>query len=508
MSQICHPTTTDQSSRRTFLFGLVSTIVIVTSIFGYRLATRGTNSLTLVSIDEAAWIYSSHYYHLAWLERDFQSEDWQHFDAYDHPPMMKYLVGAAMHLTGYTVTSLEPKVEWLKASSNPHEDRSDIIAQFHQTVPTNALFAARAVSTLSFIFACIFTYLIGQRTFSTLAGVAAACLMALSPLQQRIATEVFSDGLVMMLIAAMTWLQWHCARSLIDRQSKRLPWSVFALGMTLAMLVSTKLTGLAALPIVLAVVPLSIAIELRVKRRKNEPTPVSHVSIQHILLALACLIATGVLLAMFLNPLLLKQPISGLQKMIELRMNVVDSQAKMFFAFTMPTFPVKLAAFTLGCFRGGQGLGIGTLFFIVLGTCALPYYGRRDLLALSIFLGNFSGWLLATWLAFRLNDPRYLLPLAPFWALLAGAGVEVLATRLRYIASYAWPRLTIVLFALVLCIATLWSWDYFHIKRFAQRNPLWVPQAQSEADRAIEASLRRSESNIDWQNPGKATTAP
>jgi hypothetical protein len=57
--------------------------------------------------DEYYWIGSTYYYHLAFIERDWTSDDWQLLPARENPPLGKYIMGAALHLRGRTVKTLD-----------------------------------------------------------------------------------------------------------------------------------------------------------------------------------------------------------------------------------------------------------------------------------------------------------------------------------------------------------------------------------------------------------------
>ena len=68
--------------------------------------------LPLSEPDEAAWIYSGYYFNLYFLKFDLFHEDWQDYDAYDHLPLVKYIVGGTLFLKGYVFDSLDAKRMW------------------------------------------------------------------------------------------------------------------------------------------------------------------------------------------------------------------------------------------------------------------------------------------------------------------------------------------------------------------------------------------------------------
>jgi hypothetical protein len=66
-------------------------------------------NLILYEPDEAAWIYSGYYFNLYFLKFDLFHKDWTDYDAYDYPPLMKYIVGGTLFLKGHVFDSLEAK---------------------------------------------------------------------------------------------------------------------------------------------------------------------------------------------------------------------------------------------------------------------------------------------------------------------------------------------------------------------------------------------------------------
>ena len=63
----------------------------------------------LIDSDEVSWIFGGYYFNLYFLRGSLLHQDWKDYEAFDHPPLVKYVVGGAIYLKGHTVDSIEPK---------------------------------------------------------------------------------------------------------------------------------------------------------------------------------------------------------------------------------------------------------------------------------------------------------------------------------------------------------------------------------------------------------------
>lgn len=63
----------------------------------------------LIDSDEVAWIFTGYYFNLYFLRFDLFHSDWSDYEAFDHPPLAKYIVGGSLYVKGYTIDSLDPK---------------------------------------------------------------------------------------------------------------------------------------------------------------------------------------------------------------------------------------------------------------------------------------------------------------------------------------------------------------------------------------------------------------
>lgn len=97
-----------------FLFIVLLTFWML-NLFGHR------SNMPLLEPDEAAWIYSGYYFNLYFLQFDLGHKDWYEYDAFDHPPLVKYIVGGALFLKGYRIDSLDAKRAWRSIPMNQYD---------------------------------------------------------------------------------------------------------------------------------------------------------------------------------------------------------------------------------------------------------------------------------------------------------------------------------------------------------------------------------------------------
>ena len=71
-----------------------------------------TNHMPILQPDEAAWVYSGYYFNLYFLQFNLFHKDWSDYDAFDHPPLVKYITGGTVYLKGYRIDSLDAKRLW------------------------------------------------------------------------------------------------------------------------------------------------------------------------------------------------------------------------------------------------------------------------------------------------------------------------------------------------------------------------------------------------------------
>jgi hypothetical protein len=95
--------------KRKYLVFFLELIFIFFIIMGGLKELERRKLLPVYDSDEVSWIFAGYYFNLYFLRFDFFNSDWSDYDAFDQPPLGKYIVGGALYLKGYTIDSLEPK---------------------------------------------------------------------------------------------------------------------------------------------------------------------------------------------------------------------------------------------------------------------------------------------------------------------------------------------------------------------------------------------------------------
>ena len=94
--------------RKYFIFCLDLVFILLVIMGGWKVLEEKKYG-DLIDSDEVSWIFTGYYFNLYFLRFDLFHPDWNDYEAFDHPPLAKYIVGGALYLKGYTIDSLEPK---------------------------------------------------------------------------------------------------------------------------------------------------------------------------------------------------------------------------------------------------------------------------------------------------------------------------------------------------------------------------------------------------------------
>lgn len=364
------------------------------AILAYTLGARRP----MTEPDEAAWIFSSYYYRLAFVDRDFGAPAWKHADALDHPPLAKFALGAALATQDLAARSLEAKERWFALSLDPYA-KDEFMARLRAVVPMRALLLGRAVAALSVLALCALTALAGARAFDARTGAVAALLLALMPLARLAAGIATSDGLFAALVMACALAQLLLA----ERVSRG---RAAAAGALAGLAFSTKILGAAELPLLWGALALSTG-----PRRAR-------------LAAAGAGTAAAVATALAVNPSLWSSPLAFVAAMFRHRAEVVSLQSAIFFGQFHQTPLDQLAGFLRRLFWTADAFSLvtcaATAVLAAAGLLALPKL-RREPRRLVLGLHALA-WAALCLLTFRADWIRYLLPALPFVCLLAAVG--------------------------------------------------------------------------------------
>ena len=87
----------------------IEILFILILIFGGVKVLNEKLLLPVYDSDEVSWIFTGYYFNLYFLHFDLFNPDWNDYEAFDQPPLGKYIIGGALYTRGYTIDSLEPK---------------------------------------------------------------------------------------------------------------------------------------------------------------------------------------------------------------------------------------------------------------------------------------------------------------------------------------------------------------------------------------------------------------
>ena len=365
-------------------------------------------------IDEAAVYFSTYYFDLAFLQRDLRSSDWQAVDAVDHPPVWKYAYGAVLFASGTPRGRLGDKEEWFRLGwGSPR--LSDFI---EERAPLSVLLPLRITSAILVLLSLALLFVLALRVASPFVALLTVLAAALHPVVQTVATRALIDPLLLFLIllATVLFAQWLHALA----GNRRFVWSI-VLGICLALLLNTKITGVA--------MPLAIVVATACFAAVSErPADV----VRRAAAPLALVLTTTVLAAIAVNPTLYHTPFATFDRMVKHRRAQVERQMRVF-----GRGPVSLGEGVQGMVRHAtlrpDPVYRATRVPLV---ALLAIYGawrfarRVDWRSpwVCAWLASSLLWLLITGATYRLPWYRYLLPVVTLLAMLVALAIHGLAT--------------------------------------------------------------------------------
>lgn len=372
----------------------------------------------LAQLDEGAWIFSTYYYRLAFIDGDLRSPAWSDVDAYDHPPLAKFLFGAVLP-ERYVAHSLTAKHWWLARAFVPLPGpQAAFEAQVRALVDLRTLQRARLASTLAVGLACLFLAALGAGFLGLPAASVAALLLVLMPLTRELAAQAVADGPFIGAIVAVAFIQSEAARS--ASAGRRRPLLLAALaGLLSGLAFDIKISAIGEVVLLAAGWGLSV-----------EPALAAQMTV----LALG----VGALAAYAANPSLYPAPFGFVEGMFRHRMEAWSLQRQLFVGDVHPNLAYRSAEFLKGVFHPADSASLvtcaATAVLAVCGLAALPGLWRRGDGAgrsarVAVIQG--AGWTAAAFATFALRWERYLFPALPFVCLLAACGLEDVLRRGR-----------------------------------------------------------------------------
>lgn len=366
---------------------------------GLKMLENRKYSLWLES-DEPAWIFSGYYFNLYFLRFDLFHQDWNDYEAFDQPPLAKYIVGGALYLRGFTIDSLDLKRFW---NSIPPDKLPIYFDSLKYKIP-NPTIVIPFIRSVVFVFALsslLFIYIFVRSMYGVLPAFLSTSLIISNPIHNYYSIRILADPILLFFFTLFILL---CALYL---KSQKNIYLVFAfIVSSLAFL--TKLNG------ILLVFVLIIIFLIRNK---------FSISKQDYKYLIAGFIAF-LLISILLNPVFLNGGIKTIGKMIEVRLGASHMLQETFKGVALLSVSerfvtaTKVIFFRSSLFYPLIKVPVELIMFVV----GMYYiFRRRDLLLISIFI--FLVVIPISILPY--NVPRYFYWIFPFTYIIASLSVNV-----------------------------------------------------------------------------------
>lgn len=376
----------------------------------------------LAHADEAAWIFLCVYFQRAFLERDFRHPDWHDPLVYHHPPLARYIFGAALTAQGLSPHTLED-FRWWQENDMDYAKMywRRFWREMEARVPPQALATVRTISAVFALLACGMLFFVGRR-IQPVVGIAAALWLAWLPLLRLTAGIGAAETMLLFFLLASVWAGlklWDAMGAEVSARTRAV--ATVGWGLACALAFSVKLNGLlgwlfgAAGLLWGTVVSADQATRLRC------------------LGALAGGTAVFLLATIALNPTLWNDPWGNLAQYFLFRWQQMARQREFGFFnefadwHRRASYFLKLLFFEHDLSWNTLRLPLGLVFFSagiskLLGQLSSLRLSRELPPAAWLCLGG-SLFAAATFYSFFMNWARYLLPLLPWVTLVQAVGV-------------------------------------------------------------------------------------
>jgi hypothetical protein len=362
--------------RKYFIFCLDLVFIFLIILGGWKVLEEKKYG-DLIDSDEVAWIFTGYYFNLYFLRGGLLHPDWKDYEAFDHPPLAKYIVGGALFIKGYTIDSLDPKKFWNTVPIDQFPKYFDLIKDKIPN-PTIVIPFVRSVIFGFALSSLLLIYLFIRTSYGILPAWISTSLIIINPIFSKISAWILAEPILLFFFALFLLL---CAFYLKTQKNICL---VFA-SIVCSLAFLTKLNGILLAPI-LIIVFLS----------KNKFS----ISKQDWKFVITGCIAF-LLITIFLNPVFLNNGIKAIGKMIEVRLSAfriyqetykdvaILSVSERFLTATKMIFfkysvfyhivriPVELIMFVVGMYYSFRKKDLLVLsmfaFLVVIPISFLPY---------------------------------------------------------------------------------------------------------------------------------------
>lgn len=331
----------------------------------------------LIDSDEVAWIFTGYYFNLYFLRFDLFHPDWTDYEAFDHPPLAKYVVGGSLYLKGYTIDSLDPKRFWNSIPINKFPVYFELVK--HQIPnPTIVIPFIRSVIFGFALSSLLLIYLFVRNSYGILPALISTSLIIINPIFDKISAWILAEPILLFFFALFLLF---CAFYM--RTQKNIYLVLASIVCSLAFL--TKLNGILLTPILIIIFLMKN--RFSISKRDWKFVVVGFIAFS--------------LITIFLNPVFMNIGVKAIGKMVEVRLSAFHiyqetykdaallsvserflTAAKMIFFrysvfYQLVKIPVELIMFVLGMYYSFRRKDLFLLsifaFLVVIPVCFLPY---------------------------------------------------------------------------------------------------------------------------------------
>jgi hypothetical protein len=354
--------------------------------------------LPLSEPDEAAWIYSGYYFNLYFINFNLSHNDWKDYDAVDHPPLVKYIVGGILFLNGHVFRSLEAKEMWRGIPMDKYLLNYRLLKS---KLPDDILPLTRLVIFAFAFSSLILIYIFVRKYYGILPAMISISLLITNLIFIRLSTQTIADPVLLFFLTFFILL---CASYLKTGNNTCLFFG-FLLS-SFAFL--TKLNGLALIFVLLLIIFIKNKLVL------------SNYNFKILFLGFV----TFLLLTVLLNPFFLNAGIQGIVKMVEHRVSHIHFQQVTFKSSALLSIGERLKAEIVTIFFESSMLNnlIKIPLELIMFLLGVYYSVRKRDLVLLIILGCF---ILPTMSILPLNWERYYYTIIPFIYVISGVSLNI-----------------------------------------------------------------------------------
>ncbi len=483
----------------------LATLIIIVG-FAINYLSNGQRPYSPIDMDESCWISCTYYYDLAFRQKNLESKDWRHLDCIDHPPLMKFALGAFLSTTtGFAVKDLELRDKW-----DSFDEIGVAFEYYRDQIPNHIFTTGRLLTTLFMVGSGLTLCSLVKRTMSPVSALVTAILFTASPLIRFLATYINADSLLIFLSLIAIALQIRWIRSILT--DGRWILLSLALGFVNSLVFNTKISGLIMVPTAV----LSIITAFLLDTAKCRNCTDTRIRMSKMAFAIVVMCSASVLSAIAINPSFYRQPLIFVSTMFAHRLKALEAQQAICpQELTFPSDSIRLGTFALmstyvGVRPGSMNLvlfggdlerkrdkesfevrlfrdtvTIGVVFLFFAGLLQFGQVFRLCPMKAAVMGINIAALTLAAYYSYQLNVPRYLVMAVPFLLPIVGLGFSVMLRDVISLRNhFSWRIARIILaFALTLNSAALAvQWNSYEFLRW---HPDW-PEESKRTRRPIE----------------------